>query len=617
MNTINQISSIQFQGRVLNLERKRAFLQHKASGILNQSYKDIVELSKNASDSKLNFLDDLIEQYNQFNFYRKSEEKNNSKLVNNIFEMVKNPKNIHYAIVARFGSSFENMSRIFAKGQDNKKYLQFAKLVNDDIVGLYNNESKDFIPELLESPFVDKYIKKYKDIKSYLIANKDKPDAISKLNKMFETKTYDKNLFNVEMNEFKIKKEFNYNGTDILNKDVYFDNYNKYSHELMHTLKKVVNFNDEILAKGADKSILRALQTSNKENIAIRHDLTIALADSFHELDKDVKAERLKALVRIFDEIDNDEHAKNFIKKSIGHISAPINVEDLEDVLNNVSTRKLDIFIKNAWNIIQQTEKGERISELNNNIKNPFYISKFRRANLENHASYGFKDSSSFVSKFVLKVKNGFNILRDKMSSETSNIEQKTNIVPEIKPETKAIEVKPEKLPEKPKNRIDYKIAKQIVADNVMSFITPKLGVKTLAKQNELYTKNATKMRLSMLPEIFTSIIDTRKADRAAGKKNSHSANKDVLKLYLKINGHNKKYVNYLLKKRKADNTRMFEVKDIITILDKAEAEIAQAKKLNPEYRANDTRKYYNKLYEEKIAQFGKVKPQRKLKINA
>lgn len=617
MNTINQISSVQFQGRALNLEKKRAFLQHKASGILNQSYKDIVELSKNAPDNKLNFFEDLIEKYNQFNFYRKPEEKSDSKLVNSIFEMVKTPKNIHHEIVVRFADSFENMSRIFTIGQKKKKYLKFAKLVNDDILGLYNHNSKEFIPELLESPFIDKYIKNYKGIKPYLVANKDKPEVISKLNKMFEDKTYDKNLFNVEMNEFKIKNEFNYIGTEILNKDVYLENYNKYSHELMHTLKKAVFLNDNMLANGADKAILSALQTVNKENVELRRALTRNLVDSFHEIDNDIKTKRIKSLVRIFDKIDNDEHAKNFIKNSIGNIPESINVEDLEDVMNNVSTKKLDIFRKNAWNIIQQTEKEERINELNSNIKNPFYISKFRRANLERNSYYGMKKSSSFVSKFVLKVKNGLNILRDKMSSETTKVEEKVNIAPEIKPEIKAIEVQPEKSPKKVENKIDYKMAKQIVADNVMSFITPKLGVKTLAKQNELYTKNATKMRLSMLPEIFTSIIDTRKADRAAGRKNSHSANKDVLKLYLKINGHNKKFVNYLLKKRNADNTRMFEVKDIITILDKAELEIARAKKQNPAYRANDTRKYYNKLYEEKIAQFGKVKPQRKLKTNA
>ena len=63
-----------------------------------------------------------------------------------------------------------------------------------------------------------------------------------------------------------------------------------------------------------------------------------------------------------------------------------------------------------------------------------------------------------------------------------------------------------------------------------------------------------------------------------------------------------------MLKKRNADNTRMFEVKDIIASVRKAEAKIAADKKTNPDYRANDARKYYNHLYEAKLQQYGKIK---------
>ena len=110
-----------------------------------------------------------------------------------------------------------------------------------------------------------------------------------------------------------------------------------------------------------------------------------------------------------------------------------------------------------------------------------------------------------------------------------------------------------------------------------------------------------------MLPEIFASVADTRKADRAIGKQKINSSNKDVLDLYLRINGNNKKFVNYLLKKRNVDNTRMFEVKEIIKMLDKAEAKIKANKASNPEYRARDARRYYNHLYEAKIQQYGKL----------
>ena len=117
-----------------------------------------------------------------------------------------------------------------------------------------------------------------------------------------------------------------------------------------------------------------------------------------------------------------------------------------------------------------------------------------------------------------------------------------------------------------------------------------------------------------MLPEIFASISDTRKADRAVGKYRINSANKDALNLYLKINGNNKKFVNYLLKKRNVDGSRMFEVKDIISMLDKAEQQIKKQRQNNPEYRARDVRKYYNHLLESKIEQYGKVTRQKSKK---
>lgn len=87
-------------------------------------------------------------------------------------------------------------------------------------------------------------------------------------------------------------------------------------------------------------------------------------------------------------------------------------------------------------------------------------------------------------------------------------------------------------------------------------------------------------MRLGMLPEIFSSIADTRKADRAVGKHRINSSNKDALDLYLLINGSNKKYVNYLLKKRNADNSRMFEVKDIISMVKKPKLKLQKTRKL-------------------------------------
>lgn len=144
--------------------------------------------------------------------------------------------------------------------------------------------------------------------------------------------------------------------------------------------------------------------------------------------------------------------------------------------------------------------------------------------------------------------------------------------------------------------------------DKVVEFVKTKLGEKTFNSQQEEFSKNATKIRMSLLPEIFASIADTRKMDRMIGKTRNQSSNKDALTLYSKINGHNRKFVNYMLKKRNVDNSRMFEVRDIIAILEKAESKIADNKRLNLNYRAKDAKAYYNHLFDAKIEQYGKLK---------
>ena len=86
--------------------------------------------------------------------------------------------------------------------------------------------------------------------------------------------------------------------------------------------------------------------------------------------------------------------------------------------------------------------------------------------------------------------------------------------------------------------------------EKVVDFVKARLGEKTFNSQQEEFSKNATKIRMSLLPEIFASIVDTRKMDRMIGKTRNQSSNKDVLKLYSKINGQNRKFVNYMLKKQ-------------------------------------------------------------------
>lgn len=160
------------------------------------------------------------------------------------------------------------------------------------------------------------------------------------------------------------------------------------------------------------------------------------------------------------------------------------------------------------------------------------------------------------------------------------------------------------------------KVAKQpsakklAVISDVNNIIEKKLGKNTYADQSKVYANNATKMRAGMLPEIFASIKETRAQKRAAGTFNKHKSesNADALELFQKIKGNNKRLVNYMLKVRNEDGTRMYTVRDIIGKINETEAAIRTAKKSAPKdapFMAKDAKALYNNVLEEQVSQHG------------
>jgi hypothetical protein len=153
---------------------------------------------------------------------------------------------------------------------------------------------------------------------------------------------------------------------------------------------------------------------------------------------------------------------------------------------------------------------------------------------------------------------------------------------------------------------------KLVVISDVDGIIEKKLGKNTLADQSRTYERKATKMRLSMLPEIFDSIKETRADKRAKGmfSKTKTESNSDALGLYQKINGNNKRLVNYMLKVRNEEGKRIYSVKDIIGKIDETEASIRSAKSAatkDSPYKAQESKNLYNNILNEQIAQNGKL----------
>ena len=162
------------------------------------------------------------------------------------------------------------------------------------------------------------------------------------------------------------------------------------------------------------------------------------------------------------------------------------------------------------------------------------------------------------------------------------------------------------------------KVAKQpsakklAIISDINNIIEKKLGKTTYADQVKGYENKATKMRAGMLPEIFASIKETRAQKRVAGTFNKHKSesNADALELFQKIKGNNKRLVNYMLKVRNADGTRMYTVRDIVGKINETEATIRTAKKSatkDAPFMAKDAKAIYDGILNDQIAQHGKL----------
>lgn len=119
---INGIRAI--SGRKISPQRR--MLQREVSNLLNQDINDIVELTKKSSKKQLSFLQTLANNFNRFNFYRNPAEKDNSKLVNEVFSKIKKPNNLHQSICNKFSDSFESLNTIIDWAGSNKKTIEIC-----------------------------------------------------------------------------------------------------------------------------------------------------------------------------------------------------------------------------------------------------------------------------------------------------------------------------------------------------------------------------------------------------------------------------------------------------------------------------------------------------------
>ena len=705
------------------------------SNILWQDEKEILSLTKHASVKQMGFLQQLADRYNKENFYKKVGEKEDSKLVNEIFKYIKFPNSTYVNLVKYFEGSLRDLYRIFRDVNDDANRLSFVKKINNDVLSRNFNSYQNLLPELLESPNSEEYIKNYSKYKSYLKLYGENKNVVKNLDEMLASGKYNQEDYDKKLKQSRIKNQFILPSTENFSADDYLENYSTAGRKFLKYISSNLFLSEGLLSADNDKVLLEMYKTSTNQNIKLRKAIMEVFSKIFVPTgyQKEYQIAQLKELNELYKKIDEDINAQKFIKYFVNKpFYNAVSINGINRVFSEIPSLKLLIFKENAKRIICRINGDERLNVLKSELENPFFETKESKKSRKIAEQYGFMKTRTKLQDFIKKVKNKINILRYKkyrdlelpqdtgskvrleeknkevipdamkvdnnklnndniMSLEgiTSVVSNEDNNVGTILVKNEDIKKRVQDIETILKRPTDYKNTaesyvalsptnsnqaekqhlynelfskeistpetrekvseiseqlglsvnyagiiddmipiplteeqyssrskelekvfsrKNLTKQDVYLYIQKKLGSKTLSTQKDAYKANATKMKLDMLPEIFASIAETRKADRAVGKYHINSSNKDALDLYLLINGNNKKYINYLLKKRNVDNTRMFEVKDIIAIIRKAEDRINKEKSNNPLFSSKDAKNYYNHLYESKIQQYGKVK---------
>ena len=662
----NQVqSNVQFQGlNVRMLTPKGRKIQkgiiehhHDIASHLGQNVETIVEITKGASLKKLSLLDRLASRAIAVTYKHPEKTKEVGDHAVNIFKNIKKPSKTQVYLISHGHGSFKTMDRVFEAAHNDPKRFKFAERVNREVLDTRNPKHSEMTAELLESKNSDKYVEDFDSYKSYLILNRKDENVVKNLDKMVESGQYNARKYDIELENNRIFTPGGLQETPVLNRKVLSDNYTKEGHTFLNYFISNFGVKEGSLQAGNDKDLLDIYKSTTKENVGTR----MAIIDRFHyhkffniNADQSKRENKeISALKELFQKVESDKHAKNFFNKTVQHNIDIDTVQEYVDILNSTEPKKLDVFFSNAANIMNQTSGNTRLKTLSKEIENPFYRSRARIEHDNYEIQEGYRKKPSILKKAKKYIKNQINKAKYNITGgsnkvakqEVNAIDPATIEMPKLQPIVKepvaakpALEVKEsvsspaaeikeiapaaevkEAAPVKtvkisrvaPKAPNAKKLA---VINDVNGIIEKKLGPKVLKDQKREYAIKATKMRMNMLPEIFASIKETRAADRKAGRKLNVS-NKDAYGLYSIINGRNKKLVNYMLKKRNADGTRMFDIKDIITTVSAAEKKVRMDKYAAPKtYKAADAKAYYAELLDSKIQQYGKLEHSKKTK---
>ena len=578
---------------------------------------ELLKLTKDANETRMQFLKSLVTNYNARNFTRAGNLKEDPNGLIETFKTVEKPQIAHFGIVKNTDAPLELLPKLFTVATD-KKSLEFVQKMQHEVLGGGKNAIK-IITDLLSSKNNQEYIKNSPKYVSYLKYTSDNENTVKDLDKMIEAGTFRPEVFDAKQAVESLMK-MGAVRTTIGSEAKYLEqNYSKEGEKFIQYIFGDFLAHKKGLTPADFSDILKMYKTSNAENIETRLDILSKFKYSTTGKDAEASHNEIKAMKKLFDKMDSDKSSANFVYKVLGDDIKAKSIRDLAGILDVVPSPKAEIFHKNIARIVRYTDEGERINALKNEVENPFFITESYAHALEDSIKAGFSKKESKISKMARFVENKINQIRyNRMESATP---QATTEIPQVRPaftpvvspaystvtveSTPVIELK-RTFKESPEAR------KLRVQNDVNEIIKQKLGQKTFENQQHDYNVGAMVMRLKLLPEIFESIKDTRKMQKMAGQR-PNVENKDAIKLYSKINGKNRKLVNYMLKQTDNEGQRMYNIKEILAKLDLLETRVSNLKSAKgKDFNSKDAKIVYQNEYEKLFEQYGKLKRAKK-----
>ena len=582
-------------------------LGNEIGNTLREQSNTIISMLQDAPQERISFMDSLASAYRADNFWLSLSKKEDTRPLINIYNMVTKPQTEHFNIVSKSYMPFKTLETVFTNANDLKS-LRFVQIVQHDILD-GSQESANHIVEMLKSPHREAYLKNPLEYKSYLILHSDKKNTVKDLDKLIDEGNYDRKIYDIKlevsnlMKNKKIKPLLEGN-TDFVEK--------RYTPEGMKFLNKIGN---EYLSPRKNISmeecsdILLMYASTSPKNINIRMEILDKFKNSAAKYNS--QKDETRQMWNLFNRIDSDEHIANFVDKALGDNIKVDSIKELNDIIDIVPPKKAEIFHKNIARIVENTNIKEREHALLTEIENPLF--KNPRMETEKQNSIRLPQNDNIFTKFVTRLQNKINLKRYEQIKSKSEVPVKakqvviTPAIPQLRivasvdiPKlNEVISTSPANINKSEINLVSTlkqspQAKKLKVKSDVNNIIKSKLGKKTFEKQQNAYEQKATIIKLKLLPEIFDSISETRKAEHLAGNAPTVK-NADAFKLYEKIQGKNKKLVRYMLK-------------NIAKLIDRSEAEIAQNKKTNPDFRAKDAKAYYDSIYDSMVEKYGKLK---------